>query len=109
MLQLEKSPCSNEDPEQPKIDKQIFKSTGIQDLSKLPHAPHYTVKLRFKLKWSYTTACTLKPKALLLGGGSWRFIKSMAFTALGAATKDPRVPGAQGTLTVHRLFFEFLQ
>ena len=50
LLQLEKSPCSNEDPGQPKIDKQIFKSTGIQDLSKLPHASHYTVKLRFKLK-----------------------------------------------------------
>ena len=76
------------------------------------HAQLYNqlvAELRFKLKWSYTTACTLKPKALLLGGGSLCFIKSMAFTALGAATKDPRVPGAQGTLTVHRLFFEFLQ
>ena len=34
------------------------------------HAQLYNqlvAELRFKLKWSYTTACTLKPKALLLG------------------------------------------
>ena len=76
------------------------------------HAQLYNqlvAELRFKLKWSHTTACTLKPKALLLGSGSLRFIEPMAFTVLGAAAKDPWVPGAQGALTRQRLFFEFLQ